>query len=310
MSPMFSHILLALLLFFSAQPLLSNSRILKSEGQAFYFLQNTEQVQRGQTITGLNDVKKYLSRFGYYPTHSDSILNDEFDDILDYAIKTYQDYHKLAITGKFDNDTMKKILTPRCGVADITNMTYTKPINGKKDMFFTVANYAFPSAMQRWSPSKYQLTYTFKSGIPVEEILSEQEVKSAFSQAFRSWEGASRFKFQEVPEGSSADIVIGFFKRDHGDGDAFDGPGMVLAHSFFPEDGRSHYDGEESWSTNPDDTQMDLQSVVLHELGHVLGLGHSRDPEAIMYSGIAPGTIKRELTQDDIDGIQALYDSN
>lgn len=265
-----------------------------------------EQLEKGQTISGLNELKRYLFKFGYYP--SDSILNDDFDDVLEFSIKTYQDYNKLNITGKLDSDTMKRLTTPRCGCPDITNITYTKkPIKGKKDLFFSVSNYGFPIAMRKWSPSKYQLTYTFKSGIPEEEIMSVQLIKSAFSQAFQSWEGASQFRFQEASKGSSADIVIGFFKGEHGDSEGFDGPGKVLAHSYFPEDGRSHYDAEERWSTNPGNTQMDLQSVAVHELGHVLGLGHSRDPNAIMYFGIAPGVIKRVLTQDDIAGIQALY---
>ncbi|WCJ20892.1 matrix metalloproteinase [Euphorbia peplus] len=309
MAPMVSHIFLALLLFFSTQPISSQSRILKSQGQAFTFPKNLDQVQKGQALTGLNGVKKYLSKFGYYPSESDSILNDEFDDVLEYAIKTYQNYHKLDITGKLDSNTMKKLMTPRCGVPDITNMKYTKPIDGKNNMFLNVSNYALHG--ERWPPSKYQLTYTFQSEIPLAEILSdEQEVKSAFSQAFKSWADESPFKFQEVQEGSLADIVIGFFEGDHGDGYPFDGPGMVLGHTFFPENGRSHYDSDESWTSNPDYTQIDLQSVAVHELGHALGLGHSRDPNAIMYSGYEPGSIKRKLTPDDIDGIQALYNSN
>ncbi|KAF2294557.1 hypothetical protein GH714_012571 [Hevea brasiliensis] len=145
----------------------------------------------------------------------------------------------------------------------------------------------------RWS--EFELTTRSASSVP-----DDQDFRSAFAQAFQSWEGASQFKFKEASADEKANIVIGFYSGDHGDGVPFDGPGRVLAHSFYPQDGRSHYDADESWSTNPDMSHMDLESVALHELGHVLGLAHSQDPNAVMHSGIAPGTIKRDLTQDDI----------
>ena len=51
----------------------------------------------------------------------------------------------------------------------------------------------------------------------------------------------------------------------------------------------------------------DLFSVALHEFGHALGLGHSPDPESIMYHFIASGESKRILSLHDIAGIQSLY---
>ena len=52
----------------------------------------------------------------------------------------------------------------------------------------------------------------------------------------------------------------------------------------------------------------DLQSAATHEVGHVLGLGHSGDPEATMYAKSQPGeTKKRDLESDDIAGIQESH---
>lgn len=52
----------------------------------------------------------------------------------------------------------------------------------------------------------------------------------------------------------------------------------------------------------------DLQATLTHELGHVLGLDHSTDPEATMYIGADPKeTKKRTLETDDRTGICTAY---
>lgn len=48
-----------------------------------------------------------------------------------------------------------------------------------------------------------------------------------------------------------------------------------------------------------------LLQLVLHEVGHALGLDHSPDPTSIMYSH--PNAAGRDLNADDIEGMQALY---
>jgi hypothetical protein len=46
--------------------------------------------------------------------------------------------------------------------------------------------------------------------------------------------------------------------------------------------------------------QFDFETVVMHELGHALGVGHSRDEPSAMYPYLASGTAKRTLTADDL----------
>jgi Matrixin len=50
---------------------------------------------------------------------------------------------------------------------------------------------------------------------------------------------------------------------------------------------------------------FDLQSVYLHENGHVAGLGHSTDINAVMYPSYQ--TARCDLATDDRNGIAALY---
>lgn len=49
--------------------------------------------------------------------------------------------------------------------------------------------------------------------------------------------------------------------------------------------------------------------IVAHEIGHVLGLGHSEDPAALMYYDASAKTSFR-LSADDVDGITYLYPRN
>lgn len=58
----------------------------------------------------------------------------------------------------------------------------------------------------------------------------------------------------------------------------------------------------------PGPLDTDLQNTVTHELGHALGLDHSKDPEATMYWTAAAGEVsKRDLADDDIEGLCTLY---
>ncbi|KAJ0053868.1 hypothetical protein Pint_02754 [Pistacia integerrima] len=158
--------------------------------------------------------------------------------------------------------------------------------------------------MPKWPSDKTHLTYSFPSAVPVIDL---EELRSIISRVFQKWADVSQFTFEEATGGARADLQIGFYRSDHGDGSPFDGPGNVLAHAFQPKIGLFHYDADESWSTNPNSNQVDLESVAVHEIGHLLGLGHSMDRNAIMFSEIPAGTVKRELNQDDINGIRALY---
>lgn len=56
------------------------------------------------------------------------------------------------------------------------------------------------------------------------------------------------------------------------------------------------------------DAAFDLQSVLTHELGHLLGLHHSAAREAAMYPSLpACQNVKRRLAADDVNELEARY---
>jgi hypothetical protein len=309
MATKLSHLYASILLLVFIHPFTAQSRTLKSN--TFEFLQNLEGCQKGQNVKGLKELKHHLKNIGYYPKdHQHDIkLSDDFDEIFESALKTYQKNYRLKVTGSLDSDTIKELMIPRCGVPDPINHDTSKQAgrtehDSKSSKFHTVSHYSFFGGTPRWPSSKFHLTYTFSSSV---QVIDMQELRSACSRAFQKWADVTQFTFQEASEGSQADIVIGFQSGDHGDRYPFDGPGRILAHAFAPTDGRFHYDADEKWSTNPSADEVDLESVAVHEIGHLLGLDHSMDQNSIMFAEIPQGTIKRDLGQDDIAGIRALY---
>jgi hypothetical protein len=71
--------------------------------------------------------------------------------------------------------------------------------------------------------------------------------------------------------------------------------------------GKDHtFAASSSSASGPPRGTVDLRSILTHELGHVLGLGHSTDPSATMAAG-ASDTRFRTLELDDENGVCALY---
>ncbi|CAM9549178.1 unnamed protein product [Lampetra fluviatilis] len=236
---------------------------------------------------------EYLQKFGYISNGRIRVENE-----MEKAISEFQQMAGLRETGLLDEDTVAKMAQPRCGVGD-TPRDITFAWNG--DVSRRKRSSGYTHSGGRWR--KTTLAYYFLNLTP---DLKGNEVKKIIARAFRDWSRVTPLRFYETPNLHSADIHIKFSRLDHGDFAPFDGPGRVLAHAYFPEDGRAHFDEDEQWSEGTAQG-VNLHIVAAHEFGHLLGLGHSKEQAALMapfYMGYRPNF---RLHADDIAGIQSLY---
>ena len=76
------------------------------------------------------------------------------------------------------------------------------------------------------------------------------------------------------------------------------------------DDSDIFFNPEAPFQTNPNDTQVDFETVLLHELGHVLGLDHNDNcvvGSTVMESVVSLGERKRDLFSAETEGAKFLY---
>jgi hypothetical protein len=66
-------------------------------------------------------------------------------------------------------------------------------------------------------------------------------------------------------------------------------------------------DSEHMWSVGAVANAFDVETVALHEIGHILGLEHTTVAGAVMFPWGSPNSTLRVLQTDDLEGIRSLY---
>lgn len=84
------------------------------------YLNNMRGSHKGDTIEGIKILKKYLQNIGYIDSDPGNINvpTNFFDELLESALKTYQSYYNLNVSGVLDDNTVSLLSQPRCGVPD------------------------------------------------------------------------------------------------------------------------------------------------------------------------------------------------
>jgi hypothetical protein len=247
----------------------------------------------GTQDADIGKIQQYLTHYGYLTT---TVSPNTLDTPTSQALETFQQVLGLEPTGELNAETAAAMQLPRCGTPDVGVVAR---VEGGVSANFVLRGCSYSGA---------NFTYRFVNG--TNDIGGNQE-RNAVRNAFNTWASVLCGINFEERAADPVDFEIGWFTGDHGDNSSFDGAGNTLAHAFYPPPcggghaGECHFDNAETWSLTGAAPTVDLETVALHEIGHLLGLEHSAVAGSVMFPTY--GGVRRALTQDDIDGIRRLY---
>jgi hypothetical protein len=152
---------------------------------------------------------------------------------------------------------------------------------------------------------------------PEGEPDDEEGFLEALVRAAQTWaEADAKFEFVEGPPTALEPSLCEQGTRDGTNAIGWTDslPGTTLAVTCtFPKSGPDasesdiSFDASRNWTMTDSNGVIDFESVALHELGHVVGLGHSAQSAAVMTGTYKAGTLRRQLHTDDLAGLFNLY---
>lgn len=200
---------------------------------------------------------------------------------IEDAIRTLQGQAGLDVDGVPGTRTASATRLPRCGVRE-----------------------AFRFGAGRWG--RRDLTFAATSYV---DGIAIQEQDEIFRAGCDAWSSVCGLSFRQIDDPGLADLVLSVsgrrsedFGRRHG----------VLAWAEMPASPswegqlRIKFDDAEIWRGNKSGPGTALLNVWTHELGHAIGLDHSRERGALMAPFYAPD-VERPVEPDDESRAVSLY---
>jgi len=150
-----------------------------------------------------------------------------------------------------------------------------------------------PSGTITWSAD-------FVDDLNIASSFSASQITSALSSAFDAWENVAAVDFAMVSSGGAVNVVAGALGGGVAGTANYSYSGSPIGEI---SSGDVTFNSNLTWSPYGGSGGVDFHAVALHEIGHILGLGHVNDVTEIMN----PTIYADELGDGDIDGAQYLY---
>lgn len=243
-----------------------------------------------------------------------------YDDALEGAVRRYQEFFALSGDGALTRGTLEHMREPRCGVPDLLPRTagaVDYAIIGwpKTELRYAMLTYTadLPTAAVDDAVRQAMDTWAAVTPLTITRAEVPQPLATLLRNALFRNSGLFLQVMRMIASLPGIDLLVGFFKGSHGDGHPFPANQISpIGHGFFPPPladvfpGDVHLNDVNKFIVDLSQNGPDLVSVVLHEVGHALGLGHA--PASVAESVMKPVVQRRrDLSPTDIEQIQSLY---